>query len=163
MASTSRAATFWRTNSYKDKTGTPSTTPSTSIADGSDGQMNLDASKESVRNSDDKIQAGATLTAAALESVFLWKQPSKRRLFGVVSNPQKRYFIITPNELAYKEKDNDESEYRAVWKLRSEVISVDAPEAGSKDFAVVIAESGTPRTLRLSALTRPVPKSLHLH
>lgn len=138
---------FWKSQSGsgKDKTGTPSTTPSTSL-DGSD-LHHLDISATSLRNSGEKANAGV-LTAAALESVFLWKQPSKRRLFGG-SNPQKRYFVLTPNELAYKEKDSEDAEFKMIWKIGTDVIRVEPPETDSKEFNVIIVESGAPRTLRL--------------
>lgn len=148
------ARSFWgiKSSSAKDaKTGTPSTTPSTSMNDNnSDSQLNsqLEVSNTmSVRTLEEK---SGSLTAAAVDSAFLWKQPSKRRLFGGVSLPQKRYFVITPNELGYKEKDNAEAEFKAIWKIRSEVVSVEMPSESSKDFTVVIMEGGVPRALKLS-------------
>jgi len=131
--------------SGKDKTATPSTTPATSGAEG--GSDALDVSISSIRQSD----AGpGVLTSAVLESAFLYKQPSKRRLFGV-SNAQKRFFALTANELAYREKDTEDAEYKVVWKLTSDLIKVEIPEADSKDFGLVVMEGGAQRTVRLSA------------
>jgi len=142
---------FWKVQSTKDKTGTPSTTPSTSLNDGSDAPVNLDISAASLRTSDGKVQVSAgVLTAAALESVFLWKQPSKRRLFGG-SNPQKRYFVLTPNELGYKEKDSEDSEFKMIWKIGSGVLRVEPPGVDGKEFNVIVNENGAPRAMRLSA------------
>jgi hypothetical protein len=59
--------------------------------------------------------------------------------------------VLTPNELAYKEKDNDDAEFKAVWKIPADVLGVEAPEEGSKDFGIVISENGTQRSVKLSA------------
>jgi len=132
----------------KDKAtsvGTPSTTPATSVGDSVDA---IDTSNNSIRHSDEKNTSGS-LTAAIIESGYLWKQPSKRRFLGVTTT-QKRFFVLTTNELAYKEKEDD-SEYRTIWKIPSEVVSVEAPEAGSKDFGVVVVENGSQRLMKLTA------------
>lgn len=141
---------FWKVQSgSKDKTGTASDTPSTSGADASDANINIDVSSSSLRNVSE--EKSAVLTAAAVETVTLWKQPSKKRLFGVGSNPQKRYFVLTAKELAYKEKDNGDNEFKVVWKIPSEVTKVEAPEAGSKEFGVIVLENGVPRSVKLLA------------
>jgi len=127
--------------------GTPSTTPSTSQNDQDNNQM-LDVSTSSIRNSE---EPRILLTGTKLESQFLWKQPSKRRLFGAINTNQKRFFVLTPNELAYKEKDSEEQEYKVVWKIPSEVLSVEFPEINSKEFGVVVMENGASRVVKLSA------------
>ena len=130
---------FWKTKDSSGKgtpSGTPSTTPSTSFVE---------------EDSLQQISLPISLSSAIIQSGFLYKQSSKRRVFGT-SNWQKRYFVLTSNEIAYREKETEDSEWRGAWRIPSEVLSIDPPIDGSKDFSVSISkEGGAMRILKLSA------------
>jgi len=98
-------------------------------------------------SADEKSGILTVLSSPVIEAVYLLKQPSKRRF---INSAQKRYFVVTANEVAYKEKSED-TEYKTVWKIPADVISVEMPAANSKEFAITVMEGDAQRVVRLIA------------
>lgn len=105
------------------------------------------------------VKTTTKVLATTVLSGYLGKQKKKTgtsviatRLF-TQSTFQKRFFVLTSHELAYRDKEDD-VDVKQIWTLVEDVKAVVAAAedgADTKEFDVTVVEDGAERFLRLQA------------
>ena len=103
------------------------------------------------------IKLPGSLSGPVKHSGFLFKKSTKRGVFGTGSW-QKRFFVLTKDGLAYREKEVEDAEWKGTWKIPSEVTSVEIPSDGAKEFTLSVVEGGKSKEMKLSGTDFDVAK-----